>query len=201
MKLGLLKIVSGKDRGRSLSSAQTSELRPTKALVRKAIIDIVNSILLKGALLTLDSCEILDIFAGVGTVGLEFLSNGASRAVFIERDRKCLSALKSNVENLGYSRKSKVLACPCLPALEQLRGFSFDIVFADPPYKQSVSESARVIAKLIDEKLLKKGALLVWESGDEKFPEQPEIKAFRALSLLKAKDYGDTFIFVFEHNA
>lgn len=195
----MLKLATGKDKGRTLlSTKQARELRPTQSLVREALISMLNSLLLAEGK-DFSQIQVLDIFAGIGTVGMEFLSNSAESVFFIEKDPKCVSILRANIEKLNYISQAKILAKPCLPALEQLKDQGFDVIFADPPYKQT--ESMRVIEQIVDKKLLKKRGFLIWESGDKNFMKSASAVLLEHFFLCKQKSYGDSFLFVFQENS
>lgn len=99
--------------------------RPTTDRVREAIFNSLGSAgLLDGAL-------VADLFAGSGAVGIEALSRGADRCVFVERDRAALNALNDNIDALDLRDRSKVLASDAMSVAATIDA---DIVFADPPY-------------------------------------------------------------------
>jgi len=100
--------------------------RPTTDRVREAIFNSLGSAgLLDGAL-------VADLFAGSGAVGIEALSRGADRCVFVERDRAALNALNDNLDALDLRDRSKVLASDAMSVAATIDA---DIVFADPPYE------------------------------------------------------------------
>ena len=94
----VLKICTGDLRGKTLASTNNArELRPTQALLREAIINTCLSYFD----FDFSSMRVLDVFAGTGAVGFEFMSNAAGEINFIERDPKCVRLLKTNIKNLG----------------------------------------------------------------------------------------------------
>ncbi len=99
--------------------------RPTTDRAREAIFNSLGS---SGVL---DGAVFADLFAGSGAVGIEALSRGAARCVFVERDRAALRALDDNLDALDLRDRSKVLAADALSAAATIDA---DIVFADPPY-------------------------------------------------------------------
>ena len=124
-----MRVIGGTDRGRRLAAPKGLTTRPTAERVREALFDILGS--------TVTGMRVLDLFAGSGAVGIEALSRGAARAVFVERDREALCALRANLAALGVSReRARVVAGDALAALATLahREAPFDLVFVDPPY-------------------------------------------------------------------
>ena len=99
--------------------------RPTTDRVREAVF---NSL---GSAGVLDGALVADLFAGSGAIGIEALSRGAERCVFVERDRKALRALDDNLDALDLRDRSKVVAADAVSAAATIDA---DIVFADPPY-------------------------------------------------------------------
>ena len=91
----------------------------------------------------IDGALVLDVFAGTGALGLEALSRGAARAVFVERARPVLAALRTNIEACRAGDRCEVLP---IDALSMPAGPRADIVFLDPPYGQDLV--ARALARL-----------------------------------------------------
>ena len=120
-----MRVVAGELGGRRLVAPAGTSTRPTTDRVREAIFNSLGSAgLLDGAL-------VADLFAGSGAIGIEALSRGAERCVFVERDRTALRALDDNLDALDLNDRTKVLASDALSAAA---GLDADIVFADPPY-------------------------------------------------------------------
>lgn len=120
-----MRVVAGELGGRRLSAPDGTSTRPTTDRVREAIFNSLGSAgLLDGAL-------VADLYAGSGAIGIEALSRGADRCVFVERDRAALRALDENLHALDLNDRSKVLASDAMSAAA---GIDADIVFADPPY-------------------------------------------------------------------
>jgi 16S rRNA (guanine(966)-N(2))-methyltransferase RsmD len=111
-----------------LKSGPGLATRPTKDVVRRILFDILAPRVADAAF--------LDLYAGFGAVGLEALSRGAARAVFVERRRECCQLIAENLQRTGLHEGSEVVCADVLRALLQLQqeGESFDVIFADPPY-------------------------------------------------------------------
>jgi 16S rRNA (guanine(966)-N(2))-methyltransferase RsmD len=123
-----LRIQSGTARGRLLKATPKGlEVRPILARIRKSLFDILRP-RMEGALF-------LDIFAGTGTVGLEALSNGARRAVFVDVDRNSLRMVETNVAHLGFAGRAEMVRADASRDLKALGGRTYDIIFLGPPYK------------------------------------------------------------------
>jgi len=112
--------------------------------------------------------EVVDFFAGSGSLGLEALSRGARSCVFVEKSRAALKVLRKNIEKTGFENKTVVVKCDVMESLKRLEHMerSFGVAFVDPPYEESlnISRGSRIYEWLSivgRGNLLKEGALLV----------------------------------------
>jgi 16S rRNA (guanine966-N2)-methyltransferase len=126
-----LRIVAGDLRGRTLRTPPGRILRPTQGHVRQVLFDVVGEGIV--------DARVLDLFAGVGALGIEALSRGAREATFVERDTAILRFLRENVEAMGLAERCRVLGVSVNAALRILaeEEGAFRWIFADPPYGQS----------------------------------------------------------------
>jgi len=162
-----MRVVAGELGGRRLVAPDGTSTRPTTDRVREAIF---NSL---GSAGVLDGALVADLFAGSGAIGIEALSRGAERCVFVERDRAALRALDQNLEALDLRDRSKVLSSDAMSVAASLDA---DIVFADPPYDFDAWEAllGRVSADLV-----------VAESG-------ATVRAPHGWTVTREKKYGRT---------
>lgn len=162
-------------------------VRPTAERVREALFSMLAH---RGALA---GANVLDAFAGSGALGLEALSRGAARAVFVERSRAVAGILAANVAALGLERRARLLVLDVASALRALaaEGERFDLCFVDPPYASALA--APVLADLAGSRLLSPRAVLVAES-DRRHPPGP----IAGLELALERRYGDTLISLYE---
>ncbi len=120
-----MRVVSGEFGGRRLVAPDGTSTRPTTDRVREAIFNSLGSAgLIEGAL-------VADLFAGSGAIGIEALSRGADRCVFVERDRHALRSLDENLDALDLRSRSTVMSSDAMSVAATIDA---DIVFADPPY-------------------------------------------------------------------
>ena len=133
----MLKILGGEFRSRILESPPDAETtRPITARVKESLFN-----LLRG---WFDEAVVLDLFAGVGTIGLEAVSRGAREVVMIEQDRKISAILRFNVEELGCGDRATVVQADALgPAALAQAPRDCDLVFLDPPYPLWRDEAIR----------------------------------------------------------
>jgi 16S rRNA (guanine966-N2)-methyltransferase len=135
-----LKILAGTHRGRALATpAGRDALRPTSARRREAVFDILTAQLGELADVTL-----ADVFAGTGAVGLEALSRGAARVVFVENDPAAARLIRRNLDALGLGARARVLQNDA--SRLGVSSERVDVVFLDPPYGRGLAE--RALAKL-----------------------------------------------------
>jgi 16S rRNA (guanine(966)-N(2))-methyltransferase RsmD len=150
------RIIGGHGKGRRLHTPAGQTTRPTAARVRQTLFDILAP--------ELPGCRFLDAFAGSGAVGLEALSRGAARAVFIDISAPAVTALRANVQALrAAGGEAQVLRQDARLALAALAddGVRFDVVYLDPPYDSGLYED--VIEQVDALGLLEPGGLLVAE--------------------------------------
>lgn len=129
MRRGILRnvrIIAGTARGRRIVAPEGSRTRPTSDRVREAMFNALYS------LDAIDELTFVDLFAGSGALGLEALSRGAASVVFVERDRAALTALRSNIDTLGFGDRSTVVDADAMRWIATAG--HHEVVLADPPY-------------------------------------------------------------------
>lgn len=133
----MLQIISGNYRSRRLQTpADSSTTRPYAHRVKESVFNILRG--------RIEDGQILDLFAGVGTMGLEAASRGASQVLMVEQDRGIYQLLKSNVEELGCGDEVETLCGDALGSVSILRSpRPLDVVFVDPPFKMMQEEPTR----------------------------------------------------------
>src|SRR5512140_1073225 len=159
-----MRVTAGAERGRKLRAPRGATTRPTGAKVREAIFNILGP---------LPPSPVLDLFAGTGALGIEALSRGASRATFVERDQRALSALHRNLRDFELTGRARVLDNNVAVALQRLsdeRCDRFSWIFVDPPY--AAGEVEPVLALLAGGKILDNGAVVIVEHDRHNLPPQ-----------------------------
>jgi 16S rRNA (guanine966-N2)-methyltransferase len=181
-----VRVVAGRLGGRRLQSPPGRTTRPTSDRVREALFAALGSV--QGA-------RVLDLFAGTGALGIEALSRGAARAVFVERDAAARAALEANLAALELGREeAEVRRADAREALRRARKReeTYDLVLIDPPYGQAHGWERELSAMLPP--LLAPGARVVVES-DRRAPLR------LALEIERERPYGDTTITIHRHQA
>jgi 16S rRNA (guanine966-N2)-methyltransferase len=118
-----LRVIAGEFRSRLLKSVSGLETRPTPDRLREALFNVLTPVI-EGAVFA-------DAYAGTGAVGIEALSRGAKRAIFVERHRGAVEVIRDNLAALGIADRAEVFTGKATAVLERV---SADIVFLDPPY-------------------------------------------------------------------
>lgn len=181
-----MRIIAGSAKKRVLKVPSGWQGRPTADRVKESLFGILGELVVESVF--------LDLFAGTGNVGIEALSRGAVRAVFVEKDPRAAGAIAGNLKMSGLDSGSGIIVRDVYRALEELAGKEgspgggFDIVFLDPPY--GMGFEVPVIKKVLELNLLSTGGLIVAESG--KRVELPP--AIMAVTLKRQERYGDTLI-------
>lgn len=179
-----MRIVGGAFRGRALAApgaagGGAAHLRPTSDRVRESIFNLLAHGPYGGAP---EGMRVLDLFAGTGALGLEAMSRGALRAVFVDDHGPSRALIRENVENFGLEGTTKIWRRDAT-RLGPCRGEGFDLIFLDPPYGADLAEPALRSAR--DGGWIAPGALIVLEEK-----ATAEIPAL--LEILDERSYGET---------
>jgi len=118
-----MRVIAGEFRSRKLASVPGLAVRPTPDRMRETLFSILTPVI--------EGAVFVDAYAGSGSVGIEAISRGAARGIFIEKSAAALEVLRSNIASLGVQSRANVVRGKAAPALGAYRA---DIVFLDPPY-------------------------------------------------------------------
>jgi 16S rRNA (guanine966-N2)-methyltransferase len=182
-----VRVIAGSKKGVDLRCGHGPFFRPTAQIVKGSVFDTVG--------FEIEGTTILDLFAGSGAIGIEALSRGAARAVFIEQDRRILKALRTNLERCGFDRGiAEVRIADAIRYLERVaRSASFfDIIFADPPY--AAKSAAQRVVDIVDRGGGTLCRVLVVEHASPVFAKEGG-----SLALAKARRFGQTTVSYFRY--
>jgi len=176
-----LRIISGQAKGRRIFKPGGSYIRPTSDMIKEALFNILPE---------LSGKRFLDLFAGSGSVGLEALSRGAMKVVFVEKDSSCVEAIIRNIQQCQFEERYEYLVMSTEKALRILgrRGEYFDIVFIDPPYERELVQ--KTLIEVDGSKILCDDG---WVVAQRSIREKAISHAGR-LFLEQERKYGDTFL-------
>ena len=130
-----MRIISGKSRGKKILEPKDTNTRPLKDLTKESIFNIL--IHSNKFNIEIKNSNVLDLFSGVGSFGLECLSRGSINLTFVENYNSVLDVLKKNIINLNYQENSLIIDKDIIKGLNfKIFENKFDIIFIDPPYKE-----------------------------------------------------------------
>jgi len=180
-----VRVIAGSAKGRRLIGPDTRETRPLTDRAREGVFSALAGLV--------DEAEVLDLYAGSGSIGIEALSRGAGRVVFVEKGREALAALRQNLTNLGFENVT-VVGQDVGEFLRTATG-GFDLIFFDPPWAMDTAALAEQIKGA--DRLADDGAELVVHRRRAD-PAPPPAAGWR---LLTTRRYGDGVIYRFEKSS
>jgi len=130
-----MRIISGTLKGRPIKFLKNTNTRPLKNSVRESIFNILSHS--KKIKVNISNSEILDLYSGIGSFGIECVSRGAKKVTFIEQDFLATKSLKENLIKLSIINFTKVYFCKIEEILSKNIYDKFDVIFLDPPFKDS----------------------------------------------------------------
>jgi 16S rRNA (guanine(966)-N(2))-methyltransferase RsmD len=185
-----MRVIAGAAKGRRLRAVRGQAVRPTADRVKEALFSMLES------RFDLDGAALLDLFAGTGALGIEGLSRGAARAVFVEPDPAARAVLNANLAACGFAQRGRVVPRPARRAIAALAEDArrFDGVFVDPPYGRGLADEA--LGQLAAAGLVAVGGWVAVEHhvGDAL------AEAYGALRLTAARRYGKTAVALFSNS-
>lgn len=181
-KREMMRIIAGKYRRRLIYWPEDHSIRPTKDRIREAIFDALSDVSDK---------SFLDLYAGSGSMGLEAISRGASKVVFVDRGNSAINCINENIKLLDISEDYVVLKMDDESALNKfkLEGQSFDIIFLDPPYKDGKYEE--IITYILDNDLVNNHGIIIAECN------RPIMVNHSRINKVKDYKYGEIYVTFF----
>ena len=177
-----MRIISGFFKGRKILEPKDEKTRPLKDLTKESIFNILKHS--NKFDINFNNSIILDLFSGVGSFGIECISRGAKKVVFIENYKNTLLILKKNLSNLATVDNYEIIEKNIYTEnFNENLNDRFDLIFLDPPYKDKNISS--VIDKIFEIKLLNENGIIIIhrnKKDNEKYSEK--------LNILEEKTYG-----------
>jgi len=159
-----LRVISGENRGRKLKAVNGRMTRPTTDKVKETIFNMIGPFF--------DGGSVLDLYGGSGGLGIESLSRGIDKAVFVDRASAACQIIRDNTRLCGYEECTQILQLEATRALDKLseNGQHFDLVFLDPPYaRQHIQKDMET---LLQKNMLSDRAIIVVEHEENvKLPD------------------------------
>lgn len=182
-----MRVISGSYRGRRLKSLEGDNTRPTTDKVKESIFNMVGPYF--------DGGNVLDLFAGSGSLAIEAISRGAEKAYCVDRSYPAIKVIEENIKITKEEEKFQVLKMDASQAINYFgeKNQRFDYIFLDPPYaKQAILEQLEL---MLEKKLLNAGAVIVCETlKEDLFPE-----TFKSLVQTRRQTYGITAVTIYRN--
>ncbi|WLR43643.1 16S rRNA (guanine(966)-N(2))-methyltransferase RsmD [Bacillus carboniphilus] len=183
-----MRVISGSCKGKFLKAVPGKLTRPTTDKVKEAMFNIIGPYFNGGVA--------LDLFSGTGSLGIEALSRGIDRCIFVDMDYKAIKTIQDNLDACQLNDYSEVYRNKAERALKAVskRDLTFQLIFLDPPYKkQKLIALIKIIA---DHRLLNdQGYIIAEHSSDIELPNK-----IANFTKVKSEKYGTTVVTLFQHN-
>ena len=177
-----MRVITGSAKGKKLEAPKGLATRPTTDRVKESIFNIIQT--------KLPAENVLDLFAGSGAMGIEALSRGSKKAVFVDSDKFAVSVIKRNLDAARLSHCSSVINSTAEIYLNGCQE-KFDIIFLDPPYNHDFLDD--IIDKIILLNILTDNGIIVVESE-----YGGETVSIQTVECVKSAKYGKTCVSVFK---
>jgi 16S rRNA (guanine966-N2)-methyltransferase len=176
----VVRIISGEQKGRRLSTLKGRSVRPTSDRAKETLFDILSD--------RVEGSRFLDLFAGTGSVGLEAASRDAEQVFLVESDPRALKILQKNIDWCGLMDKVTVFRTDAKKSLSRLASDrqTFSLIFLDPPYHDRLAYA--LISEVGEKGLLEDGGMVIAEH--DRHHSLPEV--YGTLSLVRTRQVGDT---------
>ena len=173
-----MQVIAGKARRLLLKTIPGTDTRPTQNRIKETLFNIIQG--------DVPGCRFLDLFAGTGAIGIEALSRGAERAVFVDNSRKAVNCIKENLQHTRLDPQATVIESDAQAAIRRLslQGQRFGIIFLDPPYDADLEMP--VLRALDKAGILAPNGMVIVEMRRKKELEGIEETGF---AVTRVKDY------------
>ena len=187
-----MRIIAGKFKGIKLYSPTDKKIRPLKDMVRESVFNfLIHS---KKILFQLEQSNILDLYSGTGSFGLECISRGAAKIVFIEKEKEAIKILEKNIKKLKVENKTKIFSYDVSNIIKKndkalfdwFPDMKLDLIFCDPPFKDTKIND--LVELIISKDLLKQNGIIILhqhKDAKEKFTVHFKIIDKRVYGLSK----------------
>ena len=177
-----MRVIAGQFKGKKILEPKDKTTRPLKNLVKESIFNII--VHSKKISVKINKSNILDLFSGVGSFGLEALSRGSSQVTFVENYPNVIKVLRDNINNLDVNQNCRVIEKNINKELNFKEiNCKFDIIFLDPPYK--FLNVNMLMNKIYESKILKKNNLIILHRH-----RKDNSISYERFNLLEEKTYG-----------
>jgi 16S rRNA (guanine966-N2)-methyltransferase len=179
-----MRVVAGEAKGTRLKSPGTGT-RPMTDRVKEAVFSSLGDF---------SGLQVLDLYAGSGSLGLEALSRGAKKATFVESAREAIVSLERNIETTGMVSRAEVVWADVAATLSRPADERMDLIFVDPPYSMSRDEVLRTLESIVTAGFLSDDGKVVMHRPGKESRLSP-----LGLVTVWERDYGQATVSVFAH--
>lgn len=177
-----MRIIAGTFGGRILAAPRDLSVRPTTDRVKQSIFDILTT------RIDFENIEVLDLFSGTGSLGLESLSRGAAKATFVDTSRASLTLLEKNIRLLGCEARTTVHQADVVWFLKNSKR-AYDLIFVDPPF--ALESIGQLPTEIAHSGVVKPGTYIIMEHGKNSRVPVPE-ESFEMFT----KVFGQTIVLI-----
>jgi len=178
-----MRIISGKLKGKKINPPIDKVTRPLRDLVKESIFNVIKHS--NKIEINLEKSIILDLFSGSGSFGLEAISRGAKRCIFVENYLSASEILYKNIKNLKCQINCIVSKLDCFDYIENLKKneLKLDLIFLDPPYKEKRINI--LLERILEKNLLRKNGVIIIHRH-----KKDNIKITEKLNIIDLRQYG-----------
>ena len=150
-----MRIITGKKRGLKLNVPKENNIRPTLDRIKESIFNIISPIK--------ENSTIIDLFAGTGNIGLEFISRGSNKVYFVDKSPGSINLLESNIEKCNFEEQSEVVHKSYEKFLEDMKfkNTEIDYIYVDPPYREI--DINIILKNILNSNIINNNTLLIYE--------------------------------------
>lgn len=174
-----MRVIAGSRKGFRLKGPKSKDIRPTADRIKESLFNILGQIE--------NDSLVLDLFAGTGSIGIEFLSRGAYKSYFVDKSYESIRCINDNLEHTQLKEKAIVLKKDAFKALEFFakQAVKFDYIFVDPPYGKNILE--KILMYMDELQLVTEKGIIILEHERDLVLENNFINLIR----VDTRNYGD----------
>lgn len=179
-----MQVLGGKLKGRKIKIP--AQIRPVSQRVKKSCFDIIFDLV--------EAKTVLDLYAGSGSLGIEALSRGAKRAVFVDRDKASIKSIKNNINNLKLNKSAEIYCKDTSLAIKYLwrKKVFFDLIFLDPPYYKGLLIKSLQLLESYD--ILARSSYLIGFC----YENDQYAQEYKSFSLNLKRNYGQSSLLIYK---
>ena len=175
-----MRIITGIKRGLKLNIPQNDKIRPTLDRIKESIFNIIMPIK--------ENAVVLDLFAGTGNIGLEFISRGSEKVYFVDNSLDSINLLELNIEKCGFKKSSEVIHAEYEVFLNNYsnRGLDIDYIYIDPPYGEL--DINIVLKNVLNSNIISTNSLIIYEDDTDRKIENENF------TTVDERKYGNIYV-------